>query len=117
MYGKRKAFHTGSNSSCRQHIRQHYDEYKKRCKEEKIPEHHWAIPRQIWKKMEEDKRGVKRERQGTLDGFRKPKEQMEPLVFTREKVLHSVTQFVAVDDQVNMYTHRESSTEILITHP
>ncbi|KAH9959890.1 hypothetical protein BGW80DRAFT_1183129, partial [Lactifluus volemus] len=46
--GKCKAFHTGSNSLCHQHIRQHYEIYKNRCKEANIPKHHWAIPRWIW---------------------------------------------------------------------
>jgi hypothetical protein len=99
--GKRKAFHTGGNSSCRQHIRQHYEIYKQRCKEGKIPEHHWAIPRPIWNKMQDEKRGIKTERQGTLDGLLIKK--TEPLVFSRENVLHSVTQFVAVDDQVKTH--------------
>ena len=100
-YGKRKAFHTGGNSSCQQHIRQHYDVYQQRCKEENIPEHHWAIPRPIWKKMQEEKKGTMGERQGTLDELiRKPS---GPQVFTRDNVLHSVTQFVAVDDQVNTH--------------
>jgi hypothetical protein len=51
--------------------------------------------------MQDEKRRVKSERQGTLDGLLvKPR---EPLVFTRENVLHSVTQFVAVNDQVNTH--------------
>ena len=100
-YEKRKAFHTGSNSSCRQHIRQHYHEYQERCKEKKIPEHHWAIPCPIWNKMEEEKTGVK---QSTLDGsLRKLEAKAPPQVFTRENLLYSVTQFVAVDDQVNTH--------------
>jgi hypothetical protein len=108
-YGKRKAFHAGGNSLCRQHICQHYNVYQQQCKAENIPEHHWAIPHPIWKKMQDDKRGVKTGRQGTLDGLiKKPRE--EPLVFTREKNL--VTQFVGVDDQVN--THRVSVTKFLI---
>ncbi|KIJ89855.1 hypothetical protein K443DRAFT_36633, partial [Laccaria amethystina LaAM-08-1] len=57
--GMRKAFHTGSNSSCRQHIRQHYAIYQERCKAANILEHHWAIPRIIWKKMEDERMGKK----------------------------------------------------------
>ncbi|KAG1849309.1 hypothetical protein DFJ58DRAFT_662469, partial [Suillus subalutaceus] len=34
--GKRKVFHLGSNSSCRQHICSHYKFYKARCRELKI---------------------------------------------------------------------------------
>jgi hypothetical protein len=100
--GKRKAFFTGGNSSCRQHIRQHYAIYQERCKEADVPEHHWAIPRLIWRKMEEEKRGKKVPvaKQGTLDGMLV--ETLNSPVFTRENVLHKVTQFVAVDDQVRL---------------
>ncbi|KIK78170.1 hypothetical protein PAXRUDRAFT_90381, partial [Paxillus rubicundulus Ve08.2h10] len=42
--GKRKAFHVGGNSSCRQHIRGHYELYCEQCTEEKIEENHHAIP-------------------------------------------------------------------------
>ncbi|KAI0244896.1 hypothetical protein BJV78DRAFT_1099984, partial [Lactifluus subvellereus] len=50
--GTQKAFLKGGNSSCRQHIRQHWEVYKKKCEEASIPIHHWAIPRDIWNKME-----------------------------------------------------------------
>jgi DNA-binding LacI/PurR family transcriptional regulator len=53
--GKRKAFHIGGNSSCRAHLRQHYNLYKERCEKADIPLNHWAIPRTVWKKMEEEK--------------------------------------------------------------
>jgi hypothetical protein len=43
-HGKRKAFHVGSNSSCRQHIRSHFEVYEARCKEEGIIVHHHAVP-------------------------------------------------------------------------
>jgi hypothetical protein len=96
----RKAFFTGGNSSCRQHIRQHYSIYQQRCKEENVPEHHWAMPRSLWRKIEDERMGKKVGTQGTLDGLlKKPK---GPLVFTRENLLHVVTQFVAVDDQVRL---------------
>ncbi|KAG1858009.1 hypothetical protein DFJ58DRAFT_658852, partial [Suillus subalutaceus] len=42
--GKRKVFHLGSNSSCRQHICSHYKFYKARCRELKIRENHYAMP-------------------------------------------------------------------------
>ncbi|KAI0278182.1 hypothetical protein BC826DRAFT_874247, partial [Russula brevipes] len=50
--GPRKAFHTGGNSSCRQHLRQHYEIYQNRCKEANILEHHWAVPRTIWRERQ-----------------------------------------------------------------
>jgi hypothetical protein len=40
---------------CRFHIRQHYEIYKERCEKEDILINHWAIPRPIWKAMEEKK--------------------------------------------------------------
>ncbi|KAH9028181.1 hypothetical protein EDB84DRAFT_1258119, partial [Lactarius hengduanensis] len=57
--GLRRAFLKGSNSTCRQHARQHWESYKKRCEDSDIPVHHWAIPRPIWKEMEAEKRGDK----------------------------------------------------------
>ena len=42
-YGKRKAFHLGGNSSCRQHIRIHYKEYQQCCAEGNIPENDHAV--------------------------------------------------------------------------
>lgn len=47
LHGKRKTFFKGGNSTCRLHICQHYKLYKERCEKEKIPLHHWAIPRPI----------------------------------------------------------------------
>jgi hypothetical protein len=64
----RKAFFTGGNSSCRAHIRQHYDTYKTRCKEGNVPENHHAIPRHIYREMKGDKK-AKGGVQTTLDGM------------------------------------------------
>ena len=54
--------------------------------------------------MEEEKRGGKKGglmTQGTLDGsLVERSEKLVPLVFTCENVLHAVTQFIAVNDQV-----------------
>jgi hypothetical protein len=97
--GKRKAFHTGGNSSCRAHIRQHYILYQERCKEANIPEQHWAIPRPIWNGMEAQ-RCKKVPRQGTLDSS--VAKLVGSQVFTRENLLHMVTQFVTVNDQVRL---------------
>ncbi|KAF8235080.1 hypothetical protein L208DRAFT_1139183, partial [Tricholoma matsutake] len=54
---QRKAFHTGSNSLCHLHIHQHYTQYQELCKQENIPEHHWAVPRPIWNEREAAKKG------------------------------------------------------------
>lgn len=95
-YGKRKAFHLGSNSSCRQHIRGHYALYKERCAEQQLKEHHHAVPRDIARARLETK---KQEKAGqlTLDGVYK-KEAVK--VFSREEVLKAVAEFVVCDDQV-----------------
>ncbi|KAF8270107.1 hypothetical protein EI94DRAFT_1771054 [Lactarius quietus] len=55
LHGKCKAFHKGGNSSCHAHARQHYVVYKARCEKAEIAINHWAIPRDIWKVMEEEK--------------------------------------------------------------
>jgi hypothetical protein len=96
--GKQKAFHTGSNSSCRVHIRQHYKLYQRKCKEANIPEHHWAVPRLIWNEREVSQKHGKV--QATLDLA--VTKLVGPQVFTRKNLLHVVTQFVTVDNQVRL---------------
>ncbi|KAF8335509.1 hypothetical protein F5887DRAFT_835117, partial [Amanita rubescens] len=44
-----KAFLTGGNSTCRNHIRQHYKYYSERCKEKGIEEKERCIPPEILK--------------------------------------------------------------------
>jgi len=103
LYGKRKAFHKGGNSSCRQHLRQHYNLYKEKCEKADIPLNHWAIPREIWKVMEENK---DLERQGRLT---KTKQQQMlnfktvtgPREFTRAGILHAVANLIATNNQVS----------------
>ena len=67
-YGKRRAFHAGGNSSCRVHIRKHYLLYEQRCKDGDIPENHHALPRDLWRKLQEAKNKPKAMQQGKLDG-------------------------------------------------
>lgn len=55
-----KAFHKGGNSSCRAHIRKHYEIYKEKCEKADVPVNHWAIPQEIWKIMEDEKEEAKR---------------------------------------------------------
>jgi hypothetical protein len=99
----RKAFLRGSNSSCRQHLRQHYELYKEKCEAAGIPVNHWAIPREIWKAMEaekeEEKRGrtTKKKEQQTLDF----KSVTGPREFTRAGVLNAVTKLIATNNQVS----------------
>jgi hypothetical protein len=93
--GKRKAFHVGGNSSCRQHLRQHWDLYSKECKDKKIPIHHWATPRHIWKQQEDEKAG-KNKGQSKLEF----ETSTGPREFTREGVVEAVAKLIATDDQV-----------------
>jgi hypothetical protein len=103
VHGKRKAFHKGSNYSCRLHIRQHYEIYKEKCEKADIPVSHWAIPREIWKVMEENKaseergRQTKKKTQQTLDF----KSVTGPREFTRSGVLHAVAALIATNNQVS----------------
>ncbi|KAF8804508.1 hypothetical protein BYT27DRAFT_7020127, partial [Phlegmacium glaucopus] len=60
LNGKQKVLHKGGNSSCRFHIHQHYNAYKKKCNDTSIPVNHWAIPWPIWNAMEEAKEEAKR---------------------------------------------------------
>ncbi|RDB16020.1 hypothetical protein Hypma_003461 [Hypsizygus marmoreus] len=82
---------------CKNDAAFHYELYKDKCNEAEIPENHWAIPRDIWPEMEDAKRQEKAKRkvQAKLEFEKVP----GPQVFTREGVLHAVTQFVAIDDQ------------------
>lgn len=103
LHGKRKAFHRGSNSSCRLHLRQHYNLYKEKCEADNIPINHWAIPREIWRVMEAEKddekrgRSTKKKEQQTLDfkGVTGPRE------FTRAGVLSAATKLIATNNQVS----------------
>ena len=49
--------------------------------------------------MEEAQKGIKSAKQGTLDSLIKKPTGLQ--MFTRESLLHMVTQFIAVDDQVS----------------
>jgi len=100
---KRKAFHKGENSSCRTHIRQHYELYLQKCEKANVLMHHWAIPHDIWRVMEEEKEAEKRGR------LTKKQQQQQlsfqtvtgPCEFTRAGVLHAVTKLIATNHQVS----------------
>jgi hypothetical protein len=100
--GKRKAFLKGGNSTCRFHLRQHYDIYKDKCEKGNIPVNHWAIPRPIWNDMEkakeESERGRKTKNQLQQElGF---KTLTGPHEFTRAITLHKVATLIATNNQV-----------------
>jgi hypothetical protein len=93
---RRKAFITGSNSTCHYHIRQHYEVYREKCKAASIPEQHWAILRDIWEAMEDEKGSVT---QKTLDGtFKKV---TLPTEFTHKGICDALAKFIVCDDQVS----------------
>ncbi|KZS95020.1 hypothetical protein SISNIDRAFT_389876, partial [Sistotremastrum niveocremeum HHB9708] len=48
----RGAFKLGGNSSCRQHIRSHYDLYIARCEEEACEPKEHCMPRDILRKKQ-----------------------------------------------------------------
>jgi len=82
------------------HIRQHYQLYQEQCKEKNIPENHWAIPRPIWNARQELEKHGKDTKQATLDLM--VTKSVGPLVFMRKNLLHAITKFITVDDQVRL---------------
>jgi hypothetical protein len=100
-HGLRKVFHVGGMSLCRQHLCSHYALYSKRCQEAGIEENHWAVPRNVWREQEAEKKGLKAKRllQTKLDGVFKVAG--APIEFTRQNLLEAVAKFVVCDDQVS----------------
>ena len=76
--------------------------YSTKCKEAGIAEHHWAVDHNVWEVMQAKAAGKAGKIQSKIDAmFGKgslPKE------FTRDGILHAVTQFVVCDDQVSLNT-------------
>ncbi|KAF7770801.1 hypothetical protein Agabi119p4_6775 [Agaricus bisporus var. burnettii] len=109
----RKSFHVGSNSSCRQHIRQHYDYYSAKCKEEGLEESEHCVPRHVLgarKNSDEKKKGSALV-QGKLDKtiLKGPRD------FTREGILKAVTIHIATDDQAFDIANKPSFRNCLVT--
>ena len=94
--GLHKALFCGSNTSCHQHIHQHYAIYQQWCKEQGLPENHRAVPPQILKEREAMKSPKK---QTTLDLI--VTKGKHPAEFSREGVLEAVAKFIACNDQVS----------------
>ena len=80
---------------CCHHCQMHFDVYKEKCKEAKLPLHHHAFPPKIWKML--TKKGKGKEGQGMLQ-FAKVKVLKE---FSEDGILHAVTQFVICNDWVH----------------
>ena len=110
-HSKRKALVAGSNSTCRYHIRQHYEVYQERCEAAGVPEHHWAIPRNIMgaTNLKAEKGGIG---QKTLDTvFKKV---TMPAGFTREGIREALAKFVVCDDQVSVKAERRTALTMVV---
>jgi hypothetical protein len=94
--GIRKAFFCGSNTSCRQHLRQHYAIYQQCCQEQGLTENHRAVPPQILKEREDAKKPKK---QTNLDGI--VTKQSRPAEYSRDGILEAVAKLIVCDDQVS----------------
>lgn len=92
----KKAFFTGSNTSCRGHIRQHYEFYSKKCKEKKIEESERCVPHEIRRARESKSKVLV---QTKLDSAMMGAESA-PKQFSPEATLLATTKFIALDDQV-----------------
>jgi len=116
-HGKRKAFLRGGNSSCRFHIRQHYEIYKVRCEKADVLINHWAIPRTIWKAMEEEKeeekrgRMTKKQKQQHLDF----KAITGPREFTRAGALDAVARLIVTNNLVG-YQYMCPPAKLVVTY-
>lgn len=97
----RKAFFKGGNSSCRLHIRQHFTLYKEKCEIAGVPVNHWAIPRPIWKDMQDEKKNKKELTKTQEQQQLNFKPVIGPREFTRAGVLQSVTELIATNNQVS----------------
>ena len=62
--------------------------------------HHWAIPCPIWNEAKESQKHSTGTKQGTLDPV--VVKLVGPQGFTRESLLHVVTQFITINDQVRL---------------
>lgn len=113
LKGLRKAFFSGSNTSCRQHIRQHYAIYQQRCLEQNLTENYRAVPPPILKEREAAK---KPKTQTNLDGI--VIKETRPAEFSREGILEAVAKLITCDDQVSkvfLYCAKMSLKELIVT--
>ena len=95
--GLRACFFKGLNTTCRHHIRRHYDVYKQKCEAEKITMKDRCVPRPLWRKMQDD---VLCGKQRMLD---KHIQKLLPVTeFSKPAILAAVAQLIACDDQVRI---------------
>lgn len=84
------------------HVRKHYPVYKERCKKAGIPENHHALPRDLYRKVQEmkNKNKLTGKVQSTLDGVLEKVPEVK--TYTRDGATHAVAQLIACDDQVRV---------------
>ena len=100
--GLQAAFITGGNSTCRYHVRKHYNVYSTKCKEAGIAEHHWAVDHNVWEAMQAKAAGKVGKTQSKIDAmFGKGSLLKE---FTRDSILYAIVQFVVCNNQVSLDT-------------
>lgn len=86
--------------------RQHYQQYSKLCQEKGIPEHHWAVPRDLarmCKKAEDEKNGKDANGVGALTamGFEPRQPTIGPVAFSKESILEHTPKYIVCTDQVS----------------
>ena len=86
----------GSNTSIHHHLWAHFDVYKKLCGDVGIPLHHYAFPQMTWDALE--KKEKQKDKQQILDNVLTKSKAIKE--FSRDTILHAVTQFVVCDNQV-----------------
>lgn len=92
----KKAFLSGGNSTCRAHIRRHYEFYSQRCKEEGIEESERCVPANILRARKSQTQVLTQTKLNMGGTESAPKE------FSHKGILRAVTKFVACDDQVDL---------------
>ena len=106
-----KAFLTGGNSTCHTHICQHYDLYKKRCKKKNILENHHALPRSLYKKLEEEKGHISATQPKIVEMLEPAP---RPQQFSRDMLLHAEAQFIVCDDQALTVANKATFRNCLV---
>ena len=96
LKGLCKAFFCGSNTTCHQHLCQHYAIYQQQCKEQGLTGNYQAVPPQILKEREAMKSPKK---QMMLDGI--VTKEKHPAEFSQDGILEAVAKLIACDDQVS----------------
>ena len=106
LKGMRRAFFTGSNTSCQTHIHFHFDLYKTKCEVNNIPMNDQCISRDLWKMQ-----GLLT--QSTLDSIVQVSKVLKE--FSKDAILHALAQLVACNNQVSEGGGGLKSTTKLLT--